>query len=68
MRRGEPGSRDVWRDGAWQAHAVIERSALAEGATVEGPCLLEQEDATTLIPAGWSGGVAAAGTIVLSRR
>jgi N-methylhydantoinase A len=62
-----PGSRAVWRDGAWQPHAVIERSALGEGTGVEGPCLLEQEDATTLVPDGWSGVVAAAGTIVLSR-
>jgi hypothetical protein len=30
--------------------------------------LLEQEDATTLVPAGWKGVVAAAGTLVLSRR
>jgi N-methylhydantoinase A len=47
---------------------VIERAGLAEGATVDGPCLIEQEDATTLIPDGWSGVVSAAGTIVLSRR
>ncbi|MDX6631073.1 MAG: N-methylhydantoinase [Gaiellales bacterium] len=65
---GAAGSRPVWRDGAWRDHAVIERAGLAEGATVDGPCLLEQEDATTLIPEGWSGAVAAAGTIVLSRR
>jgi N-methylhydantoinase A len=62
------GSRSVWRDGAWQAHAVLQRGGLAEGASVDGPCLIEQEDATTLIPDGWSGIVSAAGTIVLSRR
>ncbi len=65
---GAAGSRPVWRDGAWRGHAVIERAGLAEGATIDGPCLLEQEDATTLIPEGWSGAVGAAGTIVLSRR
>jgi N-methylhydantoinase A len=62
------GSRPVWRDGGWTAFAVLQRGGLPEGAAVEGPCLLEQEDATTLIPAGWTGVVAAAGTIVLSRR
>jgi N-methylhydantoinase A len=61
-------SRPVWRDAGWVEHAVIERAGMAEGATVEGPCLLEQEDATTLVPEGWGGAVAAAGTIVLARR
>jgi N-methylhydantoinase A len=70
--RAEPaspaGARPVWRDGAWQEHTVIDRLGLAEGVAVAGPCVIEQEDATTLIPSGWSGVVAAAGTIVLSRR
>ena len=59
--------RSVWRDGGWRDHAVVERRSLGEGAAVAGPCLIEQEDATTLIPAGWTGTVAAAGTIVISR-
>jgi N-methylhydantoinase A len=62
------GSRPVWRDGAWATFAVIARAGLAESDRLEGPCLLEQEDATTMGPAGWTGVVAAAGTIVLSRR
>lgn len=62
------GSRPVWRDGAFHDHEVIERMGLAEHATIAGPCLIEQEDATTLIPDGWSGVVREAGTIVLSRR
>jgi N-methylhydantoinase A len=61
-------SRPVWRDDAWVAFAVVQRGGLRLGAAVDGPCLLEQEDATTLIPSGWTGVVAAAGTIVLSRR
>ena len=62
------GSRSIWREGAWQTHASLERAGLSEGATVDGPCLIDQEDATTLIPDGWSGVVREAGTIVLSRR
>ncbi len=65
---GAAGSRPIWRGAGWVEHAVIERAALAAGARVEGPCLLEQEDATTLVPEGWSGAVGAAGTIVFSRR
>jgi N-methylhydantoinase A len=70
--RAEPdagvGSSPVWRDGGWTTFTVVQRGGLSEGAAVAGPCLLEQEDATTLIPAGWTGRVAVAGTIVLSRR
>jgi N-methylhydantoinase A len=64
-----PGrSRPVWRDGGWATFSIVERAGLAEGAALAGPCLLEQEDATTMVPAGWTGSVGAAGTIVLSRR
>jgi N-methylhydantoinase A len=60
--------RPVWRDGCFRAFAVLDRDGLAEGAEVAGPCLIEQEDATTLVPDGWHGAVAAAGTLVLRRR
>jgi len=65
---GIAGVRPVWRDGAFRPFAVVAREALGERARLGGPCLIEQEDATTLVPDGWRGVVGAAGTIVLSRR
>ena len=36
---------------------VYERDGLAVGATIEGPAIVEQFDATTIVPPGWSGRV-----------
>jgi N-methylhydantoinase A len=59
--------RGVWRDGRFVQHAVYQRDTLTRGAVITGPCLVEQEDATTIIPAGWAGRVAAGGTLVVRR-
>jgi N-methylhydantoinase A len=59
-------ARDVWRDGAWEAFTVVERAALAPGDVVAERTIVEQEDATVVVPAGWSGTVAAAEILVLT--
>jgi len=38
------------------------------GAKAAGPCVVEQDDSTIVIPAGWSLVVGAAGNAVLERR
>jgi N-methylhydantoinase A len=44
---------------------ICEREALAAGATVMGPAIVEQSDTTTLIEPGWRAVVAAGGTLMM---
>ncbi|MGD9914248.1 MAG: hydantoinase/oxoprolinase family protein [Rhizobiaceae bacterium] len=46
-------SRPVYFDGTEQDTAIIDRSTLQLGETVDGPAILEEETATTLVPPGW---------------
>jgi N-methylhydantoinase A/oxoprolinase/acetone carboxylase beta subunit len=46
--------------------AVYDRAALADGAEIAGPAIIEQIDTTTLIEAGWRGTVAPNGTLLLT--
>ncbi len=46
------GSRQVWFAGGWRETAVWSRLELPAGATIEGPAILEQPDATTVIEPG----------------
>jgi N-methylhydantoinase A len=58
-RVAEPkGRRTIHVDGASACEAALyERDGLAVGAVVEGPAIVEQFDATTVIPPGWRGRV-----------
>ncbi|MGZ4480848.1 MAG: hydantoinase/oxoprolinase family protein [Gaiellales bacterium] len=69
QRRAAPGNgseRRIW-DGAWRTWRALRRDSLALGDAIAPETVVEQEDATVVVPAGWSGEVAAAGTLVLSR-
>jgi N-methylhydantoinase A len=58
--------RMVWFDGLTGAEApVFERDLLGVGATLSGPAIVEQMDATTVIPAGWQAEVDAFGNLIL---
>jgi N-methylhydantoinase A len=46
---------------------LYERDRLAIGAVVEGPAIIEQFDATTVIPPGWHGEVDGYGNLILQR-
>ncbi len=49
-------------------HAILyERDQLEIGATIHGPAIVEQLDATTVIPPGWSGSVDAFRNLILRR-
>ena len=61
------GSRPVYFDGAWTETEVIERAALAPGDVVVGPAILEQLDATTVLPPGWSATVDDLGNLRVAR-
>ncbi|WP_426956631.1 hydantoinase/oxoprolinase family protein [Muricoccus radiodurans] len=53
-RTGEArqGNRPIYADGAWHDAAVWRREALSPGDRVEGPAILQQADATTVLEPG----------------
>jgi N-methylhydantoinase A len=56
-----------WRDGAAPT-AVYARAGLGPGASLEGPLVVEQADATTIVPPGWSLRAGAGADLLLERR
>jgi N-methylhydantoinase A len=62
------GSRKVHFGGKSAVEAKLyERDQLGVGAVVAGPAIVEQFDATTVIPAGWSGRVDGYRNLILER-
>jgi len=61
----ETGSRKVWFDGGFRDAAIWSRLALPAGATIEGPAILEQPDATTVIEPGHVGRVDRLGNVIV---
>jgi N-methylhydantoinase A len=46
---------------------VVDRAALGDDARLAGPAIVEQEDSTLLVPAGWTLRGAGGGTLILER-
>jgi N-methylhydantoinase A len=65
--RGAERAREVTAGGERRRYAVVDRSGLGPGGRISPETIVEQEDATVVVPAGWDGEVAADGTIVLGR-
>ena len=62
------GRRDVYFDGRTATDTmVLQRAALATGTIFMGPAIVEQFDATTLVPSGWRASVDRSGNLVLER-
>jgi N-methylhydantoinase A len=63
LRQAHPefaaGRRMTWIDGAFVKVDVYQRDALAEGAHLEGPAIVEEYDSTTYVAPGWSASVEA---------
>ncbi|KAB2847356.1 MAG: hydantoinase/oxoprolinase family protein, partial [Hyphomicrobiaceae bacterium] len=57
---------EVWLEGARRRIALFDRAALRHGQTFAGPCVISQEDATTIVPRGYSGSVDRLGNLVLT--
>jgi len=59
VRPGNPqpkGKRKVYfEQGGWQEIPIFERDALAVGSRIPGPCIVEEQISTTLIPEGFAG-------------
>ena len=68
-RSPEPkGHRTIHFDGANSFDATLyERDALDVGATIAGPAIVEQFDATTVIPPGWTAQVDARRNLILQK-
>jgi N-methylhydantoinase A len=62
-----PRSRQVWFSGQWRETSVWGRPQLSAGTVLEGPALIEENGATTVIPPDWTGRVHPAGHILLRR-
>ena len=60
--------RKVWFEGKWRDTSVFDRTEVGPGATVEGPAIIEESGATTVIPPGWRVTVHASGHLLLRRR
>lgn len=61
------GSRRILLGGAAFDAVVQSRAALAPGATLQGPAIVEQEDTTILVPPGFVAGILPAGDIQMVR-
>ena len=60
------GERKVWF-GGWRETTIWSRLDLPVGAVIEGPAILEQPDATTVVPPGQRGRVDTLGNLILER-
>lgn len=60
-------SRQVWFDGGWLETTVWKRLSLPVGASIKGPAILEQPDATIVIDPGLVGEVDDHGNLVIGR-
>ncbi len=65
-RSGE--TREVWFDAGPEQTAIFDRESLAPGDRFDGPALVTQMDATTLVPPGWSARVDGFRNLMVSPR
>jgi N-methylhydantoinase A len=59
------GARPVWFDGDWHETSVWSRLDLPAGASIAGPAILEQADATTVIEPGCTSRTDALGNVIV---
>ena len=63
------GTRRVFFDAAKETEtAIYDRDKLVVGVTFTGPAIVEQFDATTVVPPGWHASVDRYGNLILERR
>lgn len=68
LETARKGERSVYVDGAWHGAAIYARRELPVGAIVEGPAILEQQDATVFIELDLHGKVDSFGNVIIERR
>ena len=62
-----PHTRDVFFDGTAQATAILDRNGITAGDVVEGPAIIEETTATTLLPPGWQARLIDGGHMALTK-
>lgn len=62
------GTRPVWFDGSWHETTIYARLDLPEGAEIDGPAILEQPDATTVVAPGFKAHVDFLGNVIVERK
>jgi N-methylhydantoinase A/oxoprolinase/acetone carboxylase beta subunit len=60
------GKRAIFLYGATAEATLYDRARLAPGSELEGPAVVEQFDATTVVPAGWRARVDSSGNLVIT--
>lgn len=61
------GCRRVWFDGTWMETPIYDRERMPARSQFEGPVVVEEAGATTIVPPGWSGSVLDHGELLLER-
>jgi 5-oxoprolinase (ATP-hydrolysing) len=59
--------REAWFEGRWRNVPIFERTALHGGDAVDGPAIIVEENATTVVEPEWRASVDAGGALVLTR-
>jgi N-methylhydantoinase A len=72
VARQEPAApmavRRVFQNNAYLETPVYDRPKLGEGAVIQGPAIVEQEDSTSWILAGWQAEVDRIGNLIVSKQ
>lgn len=68
LGRTAPRARRVYFDGAEHDSAVVNRDEFAKGQIIEGPAIIEEATATTILPPDWCAKVITGGQLLLTRR
>ncbi|MGX8274665.1 hydantoinase B/oxoprolinase family protein [Streptomyces sp. PBSH9] len=58
---------DLYTEGRWQRAPLHRRADLHVGATITGPAIVAEDDATTVVDPGWQAEAAPTGHLVLTR-
>ncbi len=68
LSRTAPRGRRVYFDGVEHDAAVLNRDEFANGETIDGPAIIEEATATTILPPDWRAEVITGGQLLLTRR
>ena len=67
MAEALTGTRDLYLGSAWCEAGVYDRTKLPGDAVFDGPALIEEPSASTVVPTGWRVSVGGYGTLVMER-
>ena len=58
----------MYFDGVELATAIIERAEIGHGEVINGPAIIEEATATTLVPPKWQARIISGGHLTLTRK